>query len=186
MENAGTQTAMYSAPPSPGVLYWTHSPRCAITAWPARTSIVPCLLFTRSNPCKTIENSSNSGVCPGSHQPSELFIRAMLIEVVPELTRPMNSSISLGLLPAASMMVGSLRIVGIMYLPGPVAPVYFQPGLNGLVGKPPQGFLEHQIVLPVFVVRALVAILDAKDLSRVCLGVLRVLERAHIRTILGL
>ena len=26
---------MYSAPSGPGVLYWTHSPRAVITAWPA-------------------------------------------------------------------------------------------------------------------------------------------------------
>ena len=36
-ENAGRHTAIYSAPPSSGVLYWTRSPRCAITACPART-----------------------------------------------------------------------------------------------------------------------------------------------------
>jgi hypothetical protein len=31
-ENAGTHTAMYSAPSAPGVEYCTHSPAAAITA----------------------------------------------------------------------------------------------------------------------------------------------------------
>ena len=38
---------------------------------------------------------------PGSTHPSELFIRAMLIFEVPELTFPTNSSMNLGLIPAA-------------------------------------------------------------------------------------
>lgn len=37
-----------------------------------------------------------------------LVIRAMLTASVPELTRPINSSIFLGLLPAASMTVGAV------------------------------------------------------------------------------
>ena len=43
---------------------------------------------------------------PGSDQPDGLFMRAMLTAVVPEFTRPMNSSISFGGCPAASMVVG--------------------------------------------------------------------------------
>src|SRR5690242_5304057 len=42
-EKAGTQTAMYSAPPGSGVEYWTHSPGLVITACPARTSRLPDL-----------------------------------------------------------------------------------------------------------------------------------------------
>ena len=41
------------------------------------------------------------GVCPGSTQPLGLFIRATLSSSVFELTRPMNSSMIFGLLPAA-------------------------------------------------------------------------------------
>src|SRR5208337_4719054 len=57
-------------------------------------------------PRMTTVYSSNSGVCPGSDQPDGLFMRAMLTSVVPEFTRPMNSSISFGGLPAASIRVG--------------------------------------------------------------------------------
>ncbi len=36
-ENAGRQTAMYSAPPASGEPYWTQSPLLTTNAWPART-----------------------------------------------------------------------------------------------------------------------------------------------------
>src|SRR5439155_634586 len=58
-EKAGTQTAMYSAPSGPGELYSTHSPRRAITASPAETSIVPPVCLTRSMPASTTVYSSN-------------------------------------------------------------------------------------------------------------------------------
>ena len=50
--------------------------------------------------------SSNSGVCPGSIYPDGLRMRAMLTDFVCVATRPMNSSIRFGLLPAASMIRG--------------------------------------------------------------------------------
>src|SRR5437763_10715895 len=112
MANAGRHTAMYSAPAAPGVEYCTHSPLCAMTASPAPTSIAPSRVVTRSDPRRTTVYSSNSGVCPGSTHPLGLFIRATLHAVVFELTRPMNSSILFGLLPAASMTDGCLMCVG--------------------------------------------------------------------------
>src|SRR3954467_15387994 len=112
MANAGRHTAMYSAPSAPGVEYCTHSPLCVMTASPAPTSSTPSRVVTRSEPRRTTVYSSNSGVCPGSTQPPGLFIRATLHAAVFELTRPMNSSILLGLLPAASMTEGCLMCVG--------------------------------------------------------------------------
>ena len=50
--------------------------------------------------------SSNSGVWPGSSHPPGLFILAMLTCAVCEFTSPTNSSMILGLLPAALMIVG--------------------------------------------------------------------------------
>src|SRR4051812_38405650 len=101
MENAGRQTATYSAPSAPGVEYCTHSPLCVTTAWPACTSIEPELVVTRRVPWRTTVYSSNSGVCPGSTQPLGLFIRAIETPSVFEFTRPMYSSMIFGLLPAA-------------------------------------------------------------------------------------
>jgi hypothetical protein len=57
-------------------------------------------------------NSSNSGVCPGSTQPDGLRMCAMLTASSRLLTRPMNSSINFGLLPAASIRVGLAISVG--------------------------------------------------------------------------
>src|SRR6185436_6906076 len=56
-------------------------------------------------PRRTTVYSSNSGVCPGSTQPDGLRMCATLTAVVPEFTRPTYSSMSLGLLPAATMRV---------------------------------------------------------------------------------
>src|SRR5579863_1018791 len=112
MEKAGRQTAIYSAPPSDGVQYWIHSPACAMTAWPEVTSISPFLWRTRTVPLSTRVNSSNSGVCPGSSQPCGLRMWATLTPAVFELMRPMYSSISLGLVPAAEMRVGCDSSVG--------------------------------------------------------------------------
>src|SRR5450432_1871494 len=106
MENAGAHTAMYSAPPSSGVKYCTHSPPWTTTACPDATSISPPLCRTRNVPLSTTVYSSNSGVCPGSSHPCGLRMWATLTAEVFELTRPMYSSISLGLLPAAAMRVG--------------------------------------------------------------------------------
>src|SRR3954469_11708452 len=84
-----------------------------MTASPAPTSITPSCVVTRSEPRRTTVYSSNSGVCPGSTHPLGLFIRATLHAEVFELTRPMNSSIRFGLLPAASITDGCLMCVGI-------------------------------------------------------------------------
>src|SRR3954452_8510894 len=93
-----------------------------MTASPAPTSITPSRVVTRSEPRRTTVYSSNSGVCPGSTHPLGLFIRATLHADVFEFTRPMNSSILFGLLPAASMTEGCLMCVGmsgVYLLPDP-------------------------------------------------------------------
>src|SRR5215218_1188772 len=56
--------------------------------------------------------SSNSGRWPGSLQPSGDCIRATLRRSSPVLTRPTNSSMSFGLVPAASTRVGLAMICG--------------------------------------------------------------------------
>src|SRR5207249_7994412 len=111
-EKAGTHTATYSAPSGSGELYCTHSPRRAMTACPARTSIVPPACFTRSRPFSTTVYSSNSGVCPGSIQPAGLRRCATLTAAVFEVTRPTYSSICFGTLPAATMRVGWVMCSG--------------------------------------------------------------------------
>ena len=73
---------------------------------PGRTSRMPDRVSTLKVPESTSVNSSNSGVCPGSAQPSGLFIRARLIRWSRVLTRPKISSIRLGRLPAASTIEG--------------------------------------------------------------------------------
>ena len=98
--------ATYSAPPSSGLLYRTHSPGCATTPWPACTSRTPCSCSTRSIPRNTTVISSKSGRCPGSTHPSGDTIRATLTSACPEFTRPAYSSIRLGLFPAAATTVG--------------------------------------------------------------------------------
>src|SRR5207244_7194785 len=62
--------------------------------------------LTRSMPASTTVYSSNAGVCPGSTQPCGLRMCATLTVLVPELTRPMYSSIAFGRLPAATIRVG--------------------------------------------------------------------------------
>src|SRR5271169_2476648 len=88
-----------------------------MTACPACTSNSPYLWRTCSAPFNTMVNSSNSGVCPGSTQPCGLRKWATLTPVVAEFTRPMYSSMSLGLLPAACMRVGCEISVGGMSAP---------------------------------------------------------------------
>src|SRR5208283_3006073 len=94
------------APSGAGLLYRTHSPALTMIACPAPTSNSAFLNLTCRLPRSTTVYSSNSGVCPGSDQPDGLFMRAMLTAVVPEFTRPMNSSISFGGCPTASITVG--------------------------------------------------------------------------------
>src|SRR5580698_4361300 len=100
---ADRQTAIYSAPSGPGVLYRTHSPRGAITACPAFTSTTPVFDSTRSAPFKTTVYSSNSGLWPGSLHPEGLCMCAMLTAVSFVLTLPTYSSICL--LPGTGMRV---------------------------------------------------------------------------------
>src|ERR1017187_3148604 len=76
----------------------------------------PARCSTRSVPRKTTVNSSNSGVWPGSCQPPGLRMCATLVALVAEFTRPTYSSISLGLLPAASTRVGLAMNVGTFFL----------------------------------------------------------------------
>src|SRR5271154_2129100 len=77
-----------------------------MTACPAATSREPDLCSTRRVPLRTMVYSSKAGVWPGSSHPAGLRMWATLVEVVWELTRPMYSSMSLGLLPADWMRVG--------------------------------------------------------------------------------
>ena len=67
---------------------------------------------TRNMPRKTTVTSSNSGRCPGSTQPSGETMRATLTFACSELTRPTNSSICFGLLPAAATTVGAAMSLG--------------------------------------------------------------------------
>src|SRR5215471_18721415 len=83
-----------------------------MTPCPAWISISPPAYSTRSLPRRTIVNSSNSGVWPGSIQPPGLRMCATLRTGVPVLTRPTYSSINLGLFPAASTRVGVAILVG--------------------------------------------------------------------------
>src|SRR5260370_24705687 len=78
-------------------------------------SIEPPRCSTRSVPRNTTVNSSNSGVWPGSCHPPGLRMCATLVVLVEEFTRPIYSSISLGLLPAASMRVGLGINVGTVF-----------------------------------------------------------------------
>src|ERR1700693_3780 len=58
-------------------------------------------------------NSSKAGVWPGSSHPAGLRMWATLADEVWELTRPMYSSMSFGLLPADWMRVGCGISVGL-------------------------------------------------------------------------
>src|SRR5262249_27259452 len=70
-------------------------------AWPAPTRCTPSRVSTCNSPRKTTVYSSNSGVCPGSLQADGLVILAILMPEVVVFTRPTNSSIIFGGLPAA-------------------------------------------------------------------------------------
>src|SRR5580700_3853101 len=83
-------------------------------AWPALTSRDPFLWSTRSVPLRTTVNSSNAGVWPDSSHPAGLRMWATLAAEVCEFTRPMYSSMSLGLLPADWMRVGCEIRVGML------------------------------------------------------------------------
>src|SRR5688500_18993925 len=104
---------MYSAPSASGLLYRIHSPGEVTTACPARTSSAPPSCSTRSIPRSTTVTSSNSGRWPGSTHPSGDTMRATLTPACPEFTRPANSWICFGLLPAAWITVGFWMSVGI-------------------------------------------------------------------------
>ena len=72
----------------------------------AGTSITPVSCSTRRVPSRTSVHSSKSGRWPGSTQPSGERMRATLRRSSPVLTRPTYSSISFGLVPAASTRLG--------------------------------------------------------------------------------
>src|SRR5215472_11501681 len=74
-------------------------------AWPAPTRCTPSRVSTCNSPRKTTVYSSNSGVCPGSLQADGLVILAILMPEVLVFTRPTNSSIIFGGLPAAGIVV---------------------------------------------------------------------------------
>ena len=67
-------------------------------------------------PCSTTVISSNSGRWPGSSQPDGDVIRATLTAAWPEFTRPANSSIFFGLVPAAATTAGAAMSFGMMAL----------------------------------------------------------------------
>src|ERR1700675_3290616 len=77
-----------------------------MTACPGTMSIDPAVCYPRSVPFNTMVYSSKVGVWPGSSHPAGLRMWAMLVVEVWELTRPMYSSISLGLLPEDWMRMG--------------------------------------------------------------------------------
>jgi hypothetical protein len=58
-------------------------------------------------PRSTTVISSNSGRWPGSCHPDGEVIRATLTSACPELTRPANSSMRFGLVPAAATTAGA-------------------------------------------------------------------------------
>src|SRR5436309_11946966 len=87
-----------------------------MTACPACTSTNPSLCSTRNIPFSTTVNSSKLGVWPGSTHPPGLRMWATLAEDVFEFTRPMYSSMSFGLFPAAWMRVGWAMSVGMKSL----------------------------------------------------------------------
>jgi hypothetical protein len=64
-------------------------------------------------PRRTTVISSNSGRCPGSCQPDGDVILAMLTCAWPEFTRPANSSIFFGVVPAAATTAGAAMSFGI-------------------------------------------------------------------------
>src|ERR1700689_4626436 len=82
-------------------------------AFSAGASMEPFSCSTCRVPFRTTVNSSKVGVWPGSCHPAGLRMWATLAEDVFELTRPMYSSIRLGLVPADWMRVGCGIKVGI-------------------------------------------------------------------------
>src|SRR5829696_5405065 len=97
---------MYSAPAGSGVEYRTHSPPRTRIACPGRTSSSPSSCSTCSAPLSTTVYSSKSGRWPGSTQPDGERMWATLTRSSPVFTRPAYSSISFGLVPAASTRLG--------------------------------------------------------------------------------
>src|SRR5215208_8330159 len=75
-------------------------------ACPGRTSSSPSSCSTCSAPLSTTVYSSKSGRCPGSTQPEGERMWATLTRSSPVFTRPAYSSMSFGLVPAASTRLG--------------------------------------------------------------------------------
>ena len=93
-----------------------HSPAWAMTACPAWTSREPFLVLDSQQSLQHDGEFVELGVWPGSSHPWGLRMWATLAAEVLELTRPMYSSMSLGLLPAAVMRVGCGISVGMGWL----------------------------------------------------------------------
>src|SRR3954451_10399593 len=77
------------------------------TAWLGATVINPPSYSTTTAPLSTSVYSSNSGRWPGSTQPAGERMCATLTRSSPLFTRPAYSSMSLGLVPAASTRDGA-------------------------------------------------------------------------------
>jgi hypothetical protein len=105
-ENAGKHTAIYSAPPSFGELYCTHSDFATKIPCPALTSYVFSFVRTCNVPLSTTVYSSKSGRCAGSSHPAGLCMRAILTAAVLLFTLPKYSSMIFFFVPAASMICG--------------------------------------------------------------------------------
>ena len=73
----------------------------------------PCSCSTRRQPASTTVYSSKSGRWPGSSQPCGERMRATLTRSSPVFTRPTNSSMRFGFVPAASIVDGPSMSSGI-------------------------------------------------------------------------
>src|SRR3954471_3528042 len=92
-------------------------------------STAPRSCSMRSAPSRTTVYSSNSGRWPGSSQPAGERMRATLTRSSPVFTRPTNSSISFGCVPAASTRAGESIRCGI---PRKISRGEFRPGSASL------------------------------------------------------
>src|SRR4051812_36524686 len=101
-------------------------------AWPGRTSSSPPSCSTCSAPLSTSVYSSKSGRWPGSTQPEGERMWATLTRSSPLLTRPAYSSISFGLVPAASTRLGLSIRSGIAARLQPLADLGGRPALERL------------------------------------------------------
>ena len=106
---------MYSAPPACGSRIAHPFAGVCDDGLPGGTSTNPSLCSTRNIPFSTTVNSSNSESGRAPHPPGTTHVGYAGGRVF-ELTRPMYSSISLGLFPAAWMRVGWAMSVGMKFV----------------------------------------------------------------------